>query len=110
MISQETCPRGFTRAYCGNGDMDPMSQPSFRWRSSINWDCPLYGRACGLASPTPRPKGKHIGRKPTTKDDIPTVFYKHFPAFQDGHMNASEFARICGLSRTTVYKYLKLLE
>ena len=32
------------------------------------------------------------------------------PAFQAGHMNASEFARICGLSRTTVYKYLKLLE
>ena len=55
-------------------------------------------------------KGKQIGRKPTTKDDIPAVFYKHFPAFQAGHMNASEFARICGLSRTTVYKYLKLLE
>lgn len=55
-------------------------------------------------------KGKQIGRKPTTKDDIPAVFYKHFPAFQAGHMNVSEFARICGLSRTTVYKYLKLLE
>jgi len=55
-------------------------------------------------------KGKQIGRKPTTKDDIPAVFYKHFPAYQAGHMNASEFARICGLSRTTVYKYLKLLE
>ena len=46
----------------------------------------------------------------TTKDDIPAVFYKHFPAYQAGHMNVSEFARICWLSRTTVYKYLKLLE
>ena len=55
-------------------------------------------------------KGKQIGRKPTPKDDIPAVFYKHYSAFQAGHMNASEFARICGLSRTTVYKYLKLLE
>ena len=40
-------------------------------------------------------KGKQIGRKPTTKDDIPAVFYKHLPAFQAGHMNASELARIC---------------
>ena len=55
-------------------------------------------------------QGKQIDRKPTTKDDIPAVFYKHFPAYQAGHMNASEFARICGLLRTTVYKYLKLLE
>lgn len=52
-------------------------------------------------------KGKHIGRRPTTKDDIPAVFYKHYPAFVAGSMNVSELARVCGLSRPTVYKYLK---
>lgn len=56
-----------------------------------------------------RAKGKKIGRKPTTKDDIPAVFYKHFPAYMTGSMNVSELARICGLSRPTVYKYIKLL-
>lgn len=54
-------------------------------------------------------KGKQIGRRPTTKDDIPAVFYKHYPAFMSGHMNVSELARICGLSRPTIYKYLKLV-
>ena len=54
-------------------------------------------------------KGKQIGRRPTTKDDIPAVFYKHYPAFMSGHMNVSELARVCGLSRPTVYKYLKLV-
>ena len=56
-----------------------------------------------------RAKGKKIGRKPTTKDDIPAVFYKHFPAYMTGSMNVSELARICGLSRPTVYKYLKMV-
>ena len=57
-----------------------------------------------------RAKGRHIGRKPTTKDDIPAVFYKHYPAFSTGSIYLTEFARICGLSRQTVYKYLKLIE
>ena len=54
-------------------------------------------------------KGKHIGRPQTTKDDIPAVFYKHYPAFMAGTLNVSELARVCGLSRPTVYKYLRLV-
>jgi len=27
-----------------------------------------------------RAKGHRIGRKPTTKDDIPPIFYKHYPS------------------------------
>ena len=57
-----------------------------------------------------REKGKHIGRKPTTKDDIPAIFYKHYPAFMSGQMNVSEFARICGLSRPTIYKYICIVK
>jgi len=55
-------------------------------------------------------KGKKLGRPHTTKDSIPTIFYKHYPAFASGQMNLSELARICQLSRPTVYKYLKLVE
>ena len=54
-------------------------------------------------------KGKHIGRRRTTKDDIPAVFYKHYPAYMTGSMNVSELARVCGLSRPTVYKYLRIV-
>ena len=45
----------------------------------------------------------------TTKDDIPAVFYKHYPAYVAKQMNVSELARVCGLSRPTVYKYLRLI-
>ena len=54
-------------------------------------------------------KGKKVGRPQTTKDDIPAVFYKHYPAYAAGQLNVSELARVCGLSRPTVYKYLGLL-
>jgi len=48
-------------------------------------------------------------RRSAAKDDIPAVFYKHYPAFSAGKMNLSELARVCDLSRPTVYKYLKLI-
>lgn len=54
-------------------------------------------------------KGMSIGRPGTTKADITANFYKHFPAYAAGPLNISELARVCGLSRTTVYKYLKMV-
>ena len=50
-----------------------------------------------------------VGRPQTTKENIPPIFYKHHPAFVAGTLNISEFARLCGMSRPTIYKYLKLL-
>lgn len=54
-------------------------------------------------------KGKQIGRPRVTKDDIPAIFLRHYPDFVNGKLNISELARVCELSRPTVYKYLRLL-
>ena len=55
-------------------------------------------------------KGAKIGRPQATADDIPANFLRHYPAFQKKQLNVSELARVCDLSRTTVYKYIGLLE
>lgn len=55
-------------------------------------------------------KGKIIGRPPTNADNIPTVFYKHYPKYKNGEINKKEFSRLCNLSYPTIYKYLKLIE
>ncbi len=55
-------------------------------------------------------KGVKLGRPHTTKDHIPQIFYRHYPSYKSGNLNLTEFARVCGLSRTTVYKYVGLLE
>ena len=95
---------------CRNGEIDPMSQ-AFIQMSAVFAELELsIIRArvkSGMANA--KSKGKQIGRRPTTKDDIPAIFYKHYPAFASGQLNVSELARICGLSRPTVYKYLKLV-
>ena len=57
-----------------------------------------------------RAKGRPIGRPHTTKDNIPAIFLRHYPAYKSGHLNISELSRVCDLSRTTIYKYISLLE
>ena len=54
-------------------------------------------------------KGKKLGRPKVTPEDIPSLFYRHYPSFRAGVLNVSELARVCGLSRTSVYKYLRML-
>ena len=95
---------------CRNGDIDPMSQ-AFIQMSAVFAELELsIIRArvkSGMANA--KAKGRRIGRPHTTKDDIPAIFYKHYPAFMKGEMNLSELARICGLSRPTVYKYVGMM-
>ncbi len=55
-------------------------------------------------------KGKTIGRPVTTADDIPNVFYKHYPKYKNGEINKMEFSRLCSLSYPTIYKYLGIVE
>ena len=55
-------------------------------------------------------KGVKLGRPQMTKDDIPQIFYRHYPAYLSGELNISELARVCDLSRNTVYKYIDILK
>ena len=95
---------------CRNGQIDPMSQ-AFIQMSAVFAELELAIIRARVRSGMKNviDKGVKVGRRPTTKDDIPAVFYKHYPAFSAGKMNLSELARVCNLSRPTVYKYLKLI-
>lgn len=55
-------------------------------------------------------KGKNIGRPKVEEDDIPSIFYKHYPKYKNHEINKKEFARLCDLSYPTIYKYLDLVE
>lgn len=55
-------------------------------------------------------KGKMIGRPIVTSDNIPTIFYKHYPKYKKGEINKKEFSRLCCLSYPTIYKYLSIVE
>ena len=57
-----------------------------------------------------RAKGRQIGRPQVSKEDIPAVFLRHYPAHKNGQPNISELSRVCNISCTTAYKYKTLLE
>jgi len=94
---------------CRNGEIDPMTN-AFIQMSGVFAELELRiireRVKSGMANA--RAKGANIGRPQTTKEDIPPIFYKHYPAFVNGNLNISEFARVCDLSRTTIYKYIKI--
>lgn len=96
---------------CTNGHIDPMTN-AFIQMSGVFAELELRiireRVRSGMANA--KSKGVKIGRPHTTTDQIPQIFYRHYPSFKSGSLNLSEFARVCGLSRTTVYKYVSLLE
>ena len=95
---------------CRNGRTDPMSEAFLQMAGVFSQLELAMIRArvrSGMANA--KAKGKKVGRPQTTKDDIPAVFYNHYPAFSACKINLSELASICNFSRPTVYKYLKLI-
>jgi len=96
---------------CTQGRLDPMSN-AFIQMSGVFAELELgmirERVRSGMANA--KAKGVRIGRPPLTKDDIPQVFYRHYPAYKSRQLNVSELARVCDMSRTTVYKYIEVLE
>lgn len=96
---------------CRNGELDPMTA-AFLQMAGVFAELELKMIRARVKSGMDKAKadGKQIGRKATTKDDIPDVFYKHYPAFKAKQLNKVEFARVCAMSRPTIDKYIKLVE
>ena len=96
---------------CRNGQPDPMSEAFLQIAgvfSQLELSMIRARVRSGVANA--RAKGSRIGRPQMTIDNIPSNFIRHYPAYRSGQLNVSELARLCGISRTTVYRYLGLLE
>ena len=95
---------------CRNGEPDAMTK-AFLQISAVFAELELSMIRARVKSgmQNAKAKGKQIGRKPLTKDDIPAVFFRHYPAYAAGKMNVSELARVCAVSRPTVYKWLRMV-
>ena len=96
---------------CRNGYPDPMSEAFLQMAGVFSQlELAIIRTRVRSGMANAKAKGKQIGRPQTTKDAIPATFLRHYPSYKNGHLNLSEFARVCDLSRTTVYKYLFLSE
>ena len=96
---------------CRNGQADPMSEAFLQMAgvfSQLELAMIRSRVRSGIANA--RAKGKQIGRPQITVDNLPSGFLRHYHAYKNGQLNISELARVCDLSRTTIYKYIGLLE
>ena len=56
-----------------------------------------------------RAKGAKIGRPALTTENLPNSFLKHYPKYTAKQITQEELARLCGITRQSVSKYIKIL-
>ena len=96
---------------CREGRADPMSEAFLQMAGVFSQlELAMIRERVRSGMANAKAKGKQIGRPPLTAEDIPAYFLRHYPAYKKGQLNVSELARVCDISRTTVYKYLALVD
>ena len=96
---------------CRRGEIDPMSR-AFVQMAAIFSELELSMIRARVRSgmANARARGAKIGRRPLASEDVPAAFYRHYPSYAQGRMSLTELARVCAISRTTAYRYLKIIE
>ena len=96
---------------CREGRADPMSEAFLQMAGVFSQlELAMIRERVRSGIANAKAKGKQIGRPRLVMEDIPANFLRHYPAYKKGQLNVSELARVCDLSRTTIYKYLSLME
>ena len=96
---------------CRQGQPDPMSEAFLQMAGVFSQlELAMIRARVRSGMENARAKGKRIGRPQMTADNIPAAFLRHYPAYKAGRLNVSELARVCGISRTTAYKYIGVVE
>jgi DNA invertase Pin-like site-specific DNA recombinase len=57
-----------------------------------------------------RAKNHKLGRPRTTIEKIPHLVIKHYSLYQDNLITKTEYAKLCNISRPTLYRYLELIQ
>ena len=96
---------------CRSGKADPMSEAFLQMAGVFSQlELAMIRERVKSGMANAKAKGARIGRPQKTVEDVPSSFLRHYPAYKAGSLNVSELARVCDMSRTTVYKYINLLE
>lgn len=96
---------------CTQNDIDPMTKAMLQMMgvfAELERNMTSERVKSGLSNA--KAKGKKLGRPALSLETIPIVFFKHYPLYRSKKINASEFARMCNCSRTTLYKYINTYE
>lgn len=92
-------------------DLDPMTEGMLKMMGVFSeLERNITSQRVKSGMENARAKGRQIGRPPVTAENLPAIFYKHYPKYKKGEINKKEFSRLCNLSYPTIYKYLRIVE
>ena len=95
---------------CTNGELDPMTKAFLQMAGvfgELEHDMICSRVKSGVANA--RAKGKQIGRPQITLEQIPEVVKDKYRLYKNGDITKCEYAKICGISRPTLDKYINIM-
>ena len=92
---------------CTN-ELDPMTQGMIMmWGVFAEMEKAIISQRVKSGMANAASKGAVvIGRPTTTIDNLPNLFLRHSPKYKQKDINITELARLCAVSRQTIYKYI----
>lgn len=96
---------------CRTEDIDPMTKGMLMmWGVFSEMERDMISARVKSGMANAKAKGKVIGRPKVDKDNLPSLFLKHYPKYKSGDINITEFSRLANVSRKSIYKYITIAE
>ena len=96
---------------CRNDEIDPMTKGMLMmWGVFSEMEGDIISQRVKSGMDNARAKGRKIGRSRVVKDSLPEKFFKFYDLYKDGQFNITEFAKLMNCSRTTIYKYIRMVQ
>lgn len=95
---------------CTNGELDPMTKAFLQIAGvfgELEHDMICERVKSGIANR--KAQGKHVGRFAVTLDDVPDKVKEKYSLYKSGELTKMDYAKICGISRPTLDKYINLM-
>lgn len=96
---------------CRTDNIDPLTKGMLMmWGVFAEMERDIISSRVKSGMENAKAKGKHVGRPKTNSENIPSGFWKYYPKYNKSEINVTEFAKLSGLSRKSIYKYIKFVE
>ena len=96
---------------CRDGTIDPMSTAFIQMSGVFSQlELSLIRARVRSGMANAKAKGVKLGRPPISPDGIPDRFMRYYAGYLQHKYNVSELARLVGISRPTVYRWIRALE
>jgi DNA invertase Pin-like site-specific DNA recombinase len=95
---------------CTQGGMDPVTESMIKVMgvfSELERNMTVERIKSGLKNA--KAKGVRLGRPKMTAANVPKKVVEHFGLYKGGVINKTDFAKLCGVSKPSIYKYIRLL-